>query len=423
MIRRFGLLGENLSHSFSPIIHAELGDYQYRLYEKKPDELEVFLRQGDFEGLNITIPYKKSVIPFCKDLCKNARTIGSVNTITKLSDGSLYGSNTDYYGFAYILKKTGINPAAGKTIILGSGGSSLAVQAVLHDMGAKEIAVVSRSGQEHKNVHVSYKDINKHDDAILLVNTTPVGMFPETGISPLPDLGIFRQCRAVIDLIYNPARTELLLQAEEQGILAFNGLAMLVAQAKNAAEIFTGTFIHDDIIESILNKIKQQTRNIVLIGMPGCGKSSIGKALADKMGRTFADTDEWIIKTAAKPIPAIITEDGEESFRKLEKHALTALCKQSSLVIATGGGVITQPGNRRIIRQNGIMVFLDRDIDQLSVSGRPLSQRNGVEALARERLPLYSEWSDYMVRVCGKNRTEQIEQTVLNIYKQFGESI
>jgi len=419
---RFGLLGETLSHSFSPMIHAELGDYQYRLYEKKPDELEAFLQQGDFDGLNVTIPYKKSVIPFCRSLSESARTTGSVNTLTRQPDGSLVGNNTDCYGFAYILQKTGINPAAGKTIILGSGGSSLSVQAVLQDLGAKEIVVVSRSCSEHKNGHVSYKDINKHDDAILLVNTTPVGMYPETGISPLSDLGIFRQCRAVIDLIYNPARTELLLQAEERGIPAFNGLAMLVAQAKKASEIFTGTLIPDNVIESIVNKIKQQTYNIVLIGMPGCGKSSIGKALAEKMGRTFADTDEWIAKAAGKNIPDIITEDGEDRFRILETQALASLCKQSGIVIATGGGVVTQPGNRRIIRQNGIMVFLDRDIDQLAVSGRPLSQRHGVEALARERLPLYSKWSDFTVRVHGKTKTEQIEQAVLDIYEQCGES-
>ena len=404
-MQRFGLLGENLSHSFSPLIHAELGNYEYRLYEKKPEELDAFLRQGDFDGLNVTIPYKKSVIPFCGDLSETALATGSVNTITRMPNGSLYGDNTDCYGFSRLLQKTGVNPAGGKTVVLGSGGSSLAVQAVLRDRGAKEIVVVSRHGK------VTYENIGNHSDAILLVNTTPVGMYPDNGVSPLPDPGIFRQCRAVIDLIYNPARTELLLKAEERGILAVNGLAMLVAQAKKAAELFTGKPIPDNVIETIASKIARLTLNIVLIGMPGCGKTSIGTALAKKMGRVFADTDAWAAETAGKPIPAIIAEDGEDKFRRLETDALKALCKQSGLVIATGGGVVTRPGNRHIIRQNGITVFLDRDITQLSVSGRPLSERDGTAALAAERLPLYSQWSDYTAVVHG------VEQTASDIRK------
>ena len=416
---RFGLLGERLSHSFSPLIHAELGDYEYPLYEKKPEELGVFLRQGDFDGLNITIPYKKTVIPFCADLSETARAAGSVNTATRMSDGSLYGDNTDCYGFAYLLKKTGVNPASGKTLVLGSGGSSLAVQAVLRDMNAKEIVVVSRNGP------VTYSRIESHSDAILLVNTTPVGMYPDNGISPISDLSVFRQCRTVIDLIYNPARTELLLQAEERGIPAVNGLVMLVAQAKRAAELFTGISISDEKIEAICAKIALKTLNIVLIGMPGCGKTSIGEALAKMTGRLFADTDAWAAQVAAKPIPAIIKEDGEENFRKLETNALLELCKQSGLVIATGGGVVTRPGNRRIIRQNGIIVFLDRDITQLSVSGRPLSQRDGIAALASKRLPLYSQWSDYTALVRGNDAGSNdtglglIEETAAGIYEQI----
>ena len=396
---RFGLLGEQLSHSFSPLIHAELGNYEYRLYEKKPGELDAFLRHGDFDALNVTIPYKKSVIPFCSGLSETARTVGSVNTITRMPDGSLYGDNTDCYGFAWLLKKTGINAAAGKTVIFGSGGSSLSVQAVLRDMGAKDIVVVSRNGE------VSYKNIEDHGDAILLVNTTPVGMYPDNGISPVSDIGVFRQCRAVIDLIYNPAKTELLLQAEESGILALGGLAMLVAQAKKAAEIFTKTSIPDETIETITEKIARLTMNIVLIGMPGCGKTSIGRALANRMGRGFADTDVWITETSGKTIPAIIAEDGENRFRGLETDALKALCKQSGLVIATGGGVVTQSRNRRIIKQNSIVIFLDRDISSLPVSGRPISERDGIAAIAAERLPLYRQWSEYTVAVRGIDQT------------------
>ena len=415
-MRRRGLLGERLSHSFSPLVHAELGDYEYRLYEKKPEELETFLsalRRGTFngfdgfDGLNVTIPYKKAVMPFCDGLSETARSIGSVNTLTRLADGSLYGDNTDCFGFAYLLKKTGADPAAGKTIILGSGGSSLMAREVLRDMGAKEAVVISRHGDDN------YENISKHRDAAIIVNTTPVGMYPDNGASPLADLGIFQECQAVIDLIYNPARTELLAQAEERGISCAGGLAMLVAQAKRSAELFTRTPIPDEQIETIVSKIARLTRNIVLIGMPGCGKTSIGAALAEKMGREFADTDEWVVQTAGKSIPAIFSEDGEDVFRRLENEALQTLCKRSGLVVATGGGIVKRPENRRVIRQNGVIVFLDRDAAQLPTSGRPLSEREGVEALAAARLPLYTQWSEYRIPVRG------IEKTAADICAQL----
>jgi shikimate dehydrogenase len=380
---KYGLLGERLSHSYSPMIHAELGDYEYLLYEKKPDEVEDFLQHGDFDGLNVTIPYKQTVIPFCAELSDTARKIGSVNTITRLADGSLFGDNTDAFGFSYLLKD--ITP--GKTLVLGSGGSSLMVQAVVHDA-----VVISRHGENN------YQNISKHHDAEIIVNTTPVGMYPHTG-ETLVDIGLFPNCRVVIDLIYNPARTELLLQAEERGIQTVNGLAMLVAQAKRAAEIFSGENITNEKIEVITAKIYRLTRNIVLIGMPGCGKTSIGKALAEKTGRRFYDTDALVEQTVGRTIPDILQKDGEDAFRKLETAALESVCKESGLVIATGGGIVTQPHNRRLIRQKGVTLFLDRDITELPVSGRPLSQQKGVEALAAERLPLYREWADYIFAV------------------------
>ena len=402
-MRRFGLLGERLSHSFSPMIHAELGDYEYCLYEKKADEVEAFLACGDFDGLNVTIPYKTTVIPLCGSLSAAARETGSVNTITRLSDGSLYGDTTDSYGFAYLLKKTGVDPAYGKSIVLGSGGSSLACQSALREMGAKDLVVISRRGADN------YENIDKHRDATIIINTTPVGMYPNNGISPITDLSIFYKCRAVIDLIYNPAKTELLLQAENRGVIAANGLAMLVAQAKRSAEKFTRSSIRDEKIEIIVSKIAQMTKNIILIGMPGSGKSCIGAAVAKKTGRRFVDTDEEVVKAAGKPIPAIFAEDGEEDFRKIETDALKAHCKHSGLVIATGGGIVTKQENRNIIRQNGIVIFLDRDITELQITGRPLSEKEGVTALAAIRLPLYSKWSDYTVPVRG------IEQTAANI--------
>ena len=414
MTGRYGLLGERLSHSFSPFIHRELGGYEYNLYEISPDELSDFLRYDGFDGLNVTIPYKKAVIPYCESLSETARVTGSVNTVTRLPDGSLYGDNTDVFGFGYLLEKAGVNPEDGKAIVLGGGGSSLTVQAVLRDRRAKEVAVISRHGDNN------YENIAKHRDAAVIINTTPVGMYPNNGFSPIADLGIFKNCRAVIDLIYNPARTELLLQAEEIGISAMNnrainGLIMLVAQAKKSAEAFMDTSIPDGRIEEIADKITRMTQNIILIGMPGSGKTSIGSILAKKLGREFADTDELIIGSAKKSIPDIFADDGEEKFRTWETGILEAVCKRSGLVIATGGGAVTRPENLRLLRQNGIIIFLDRDISKLPVSDRPLSQRNGIHALAESRMPLYKQWSDYIITVRG------VERTAAEIYdKLFG---
>ena len=398
---RCGLLGRRLSHSYSPLIHSELGDYEYLLHEVEPEGLGAFLREGRFDGLNVTIPYKKDVAAYCAGLSDAARAAGSVNTLTRLPDGTLFGDNTDCFGFARLLERVGADPAGAKAVVLGSGGASLAVQAVLRGMGAKEIVVVSRGGPH------SYADIHKHGDAALLVNATPVGMYPGNGASPIADLGAFRQCRAVIDLVYNPARTELLSQAEERGMPCENGMAMLVAQAKRSAEAFTGKAIPDERIDEIIGKIYLQTLNIVLIGMPGCGKTSVGKALARMAGRGFADTDEWVARRAGKTPAAIIAEDGEDAFRALEHEAMAALCKLSGMVIATGGGVVARPENRRVARQNGTVVFLDRDVAQLPVAGRPISMRDGIGALAAARLPLYKEWCDHAVPSRGVERTAQ----------------
>jgi Shikimate 5-dehydrogenase len=410
--RRFGLLGEKLSHSFSPQIHAELGDYEYRLYEKKPEEIEDFLRNGDFDGINVTIPYKKTVIPFCAQLSDTARLTGSVNTLVRGKDGSLSGHNTDFFGVSYLMSKAKMNPAEGKTLVLGSGGSSVTVQAVLKSQKSPEVIIISRTGENN------YQNLEKHRDAKWIINTTPVGMYPNNGVSPIPNLNIFNECQGIIDLIYNPARTELIQQVQDAGIPAFNGLAMLVAQAKKAAEYFTDTVIADDEIERINSKIARQSLNIVLIGMPGCGKTSVGTALAKKMKREFIDTDKLITQAAGKPIPEIFADNsgstsGEEKFRALETDILKNVCKQSGKVIATGGGVVTREENRHIIRQNGIVVYRERDISLLPVKGRPVSQRDGIEALAAVRLPLYRKWSDHTAQDHG------IEQTAADIKEMF----
>jgi len=410
-MRRCGLLGERLSYSYSPQIHAMLGDYEYRLYEKQPNQLEDFLKNGDFHGLNVTIPYKKAVMEFCGEVSETARAIGSVNTLTRRPDGLLYGDNTDFFGFSYLLEKSGVDITSGKTIILGSGGSSLTAQAVLKKMGAREIVIVSRSGTNN------YENINNHSDAEIIINATPVGTYPNNGISPIADPGIFKKCRAVIDLIYNPAKTELLLQAEERKITAVNGLAMLAAQAKKSAEIFTGESIADEVTEEIIKKITLFTQNIVLIGMPGCGKTSIGSALAKRINRKFADTDMAVVEAAGKTVGDIFAQDGECAFRNLETKALEQICKQSGMVVATGGGVVTRPENLRLIRQNGIIVYLDRDISRLPVSDRPLSMQKGIDALAEARLPLYRQWAEHTAEVCG------VLQTAENIYEMIFGSV
>jgi len=404
------------------MIHAELGDYEYKLYEKNPDQLEEFLRKGEFDGLNITIPYKKTVLEYCNSLSFDAKTAGSVNTIIKNEDGTLHGDTTDAYGFTYLLAKLRSGGQESrlslltspvqianndKILILGNGGSSQCVQIVLKDLGVKQIVIVSRDREDN------YDNISRHSDAAMIINTTPVGMYPNNGISPIKDMTPFKQCRVVIDLIYNPPHTRLLFEAEKCGIPSISGLPMLVAQAKRSAELFLQSVIPNHKIGEIISKIERETRNVILIGMPGSGKTEIGKALAKKLNREFADTDAWVEKTAGKPIVNIFNEDSEEAFRKLENQALEELCKQNGLVIATGGGVIKREENRNILRQNGSIIFLNRNINELEVSGRPLSESEGVEKLAEERLPIYSAWADFTIKVRG------VEDTAESIFQYW----
>lgn len=405
---KYGLLGQKLSHSFSPLIHSQLADYEYSLYEKEPDALEGFLTKGDFDGLNVTIPYKKAVMPFCSYLSESARRIGCVNTIVRKNDRTLAGYNTDYYGFAFMLGQMGLNPAGQKALILGSGGSSLTVRAVLEDRGAREIVVVSRSGQNN------YSNLFLHSDASIIINTTPLGMYPQNGKAPV-GLEAFPACRAVLDLIYNPSETALLLDAAGRSIPRVNGLPMLVAQAKKAAEIFLSSPISDDLIAPIVQKIARDTKNVALIGMPGCGKSCTGRELAGITGRKFYDLDRMIENSAGKSIPDIFEQEGEEFFRRLETDILKEVSAESGSVIATGGGVVVRPENLPALRQNSTIVFLERDISELSCNNRPLSLKTGVKALAEKRLPLYRAWSDYTVRARGARPTAEAIKELLEI--------
>ena len=383
-----GLLGRKLGHSYSPQIHDSLGEYSYDLFEKEPGELADFLKQGDWDGINVTVPYKKDVIPYLDELTPVAARLGAVNTIVR-RNGKLIGHNTDYFGFLTMVQNSGITVAGKKVLVLGSGGASNTAVAVLEELGAN-VVVISRQGTNH------YGNLHMHKDAALLVNTTPVGMFPQTGISPV-SLDTFPVLEGVLDVIYNPARTKLLLDVEKRGLVTMNGLLMLVAQAKEAAEWFTGSAIDDRVIEAIYRKLRHQMENIVLIGMPGCGKSSIGKLLSEKTGGRFVDADAEVLRAAGKSIPEIFSQDGEEAFRNLETEVLSELGKQSGFIIATGGGCVTKERNYPLLHQNGTIIWLKRDIASLPTDGRPLSQTIRLEEMYQIRKPLYEAFADHVI--------------------------
>lgn len=404
-----GLLGRKLGHSYSPQIHNLLGDYSYVLFEKEPEELGNFLKNGEFSGLNVTIPYKKEVISYLSELSPTAQKMGCVNTVLRRSDGTLYGHNTDYFGFTSLVRHAGLSVAGKKVLVLGSGGASNTAVAALKDLGASPV-VISRSGENN------YQNLHLHRDAAAIVNATPVGMYPNTGVSPI-DLELFPHLEGVLDVIYNPARTQLLLDAEKLGIPRENGLWMLVAQAKEAAEFFTGRKISNEVIEKIYRRLSHQMKNIVLIGMPGCGKSTIGTLLAEKLGRTLADADEKIISLAGKSIPDIFAQDGEPTFRDWETKALTELGKQSGLVIATGGGCVTQKRNYPLLHQNGYLVWLERDCSVLPTDGRPLSQANDLGKMYAARKPLYEAFAD--IRVENTGTPEETVRKILDALEEL----
>lgn len=402
-----GLLGGKLGHSFSPQIHGALADYRYTLWEKSPEELDDFLKNGDFTGLNVTIPYKKDVMPYCAELSEQAKKVGAVNTIVRRRDGTLLGHNTDYFGFAYLLKQSGIAVAGKKCLVLGTGGASVTVQAVLREQGAK-VVVLSRSGPEN------YDHLERHADAALIVNATPVGMYPNTGVSPIK-LIFFPNLEGVLDLIYNPARTQFLLDAEKLGVPGWNGLSMLVAQAKESAEWFTEKTIPDERIEEIYTRLRRETENLVIIGMPGSGKTTVGRLLAQATGKIFVDVDEEIIRTAGMSISEIFAASGEAGFREIETSVLCKLGKGSGQVIATGGGCVTRPENYPLLHQNGRILRLRRDIGKLPKDGRPLSLINDLSEMAAEREPLYAAFAD--LTFDNNDALEHTLETILEAIK------
>ena len=403
---RCGLLGGRLGHSYSPAIHHELGDYEYRLYEKAPEELPAFLTGDSFDGLNVTIPYKKTVMPYCTELSETARRVGCVNTIVRRADGTLYGDNTDVFGFARMLASTGVSTEGKKALVFGSGGASGTACDVLRRAGA-QVVRISRSGEDN------YENISRHYDAEFIINTTPVGMYPDNDRAVI-DVTEFKNCKGLVDLIYNPVKTKLVMDAENAGIPAEGGLKMLVAQAAGACELFLGSKISDELIEAEYMRVLRKVENIILIGMPGCGKSSIGERLAEITGKSFADSDIRIIEQTGRSAEDIICSEGEEYFRKVETGIAKAEGAHTGRVIATGGGVVTRNENLDLLRQNGRIVYIKRSLEKLSSDGRPISAANKIEDLFSKRKAAYESWSDFEVDNTG------IEETADKIAQLLG---
>ena len=382
----YGLLGEKLGHSFSPQIHRDLAGYDYQLLPTPPEAVEDLFARRAFQGLNVTIPYKRTVMPLCDEIDPRAAAIGAVNTVVN-RNGRLTGYNTDIDGFLYMARRAGVDMTGKKVVILGSGGTSRTARAAAGELGAREIITVSRHGEDN------YQNLSRHADAQVLVNTTPVGMYPNWGQSPV-SLESFPALEGVLDVVYNPLRTALLLQAEERGLPRSCGLPMLVAQAKRAAELFTGQNIDDSRAEAVLHGLRGQLTNIVLIGMPGCGKTTVGRALAGKLGRTFVDLDEEIVRRAGTSIPEIFAREGEAGFRERESALVREFGERTGLVVSTGGGVVTRRENYIPLKQNGLLLHLRRDPAVLPTDGRPLSQATAPEELWRRRAPLYAAFAD-----------------------------
>lgn len=383
----YGLIGAKLGHSYSKIIHEQLAGYQYELIPLPTEaEARAFMEKRTFAAINVTIPYKQLVIPYCDVVDPKAKEIGAVNTIVN-RDGKLYGYNTDYTGFSYLARVHGVDFADKTVLILGTGGTHSTVEAVCRDGGAKEILSASRTG---KYGALTYNEAMRRRDVQIIVNTTPCGMYPNVGQCML-DPTAFPELEAVLDVVYNPFRTELLLRAEDHGVKTAGGFEMLVAQAVYAAQYFTGRFYAtDSVIPTASRRLQHQLANISLIGMPGCGKSTIGAALAKRLNKTFVDLDEEIERRTGNNIPDIFAHEGEEAFRRYEAETLADIGKRTGQVIACGGGIIKTPANVHAMRQNGCVLWVQRPLGKLATGGRPLSQGGAaLKQLQAERTPLY----------------------------------
>ena len=399
---KYGLIGERLSHSFSKTIHEQLG-YDYELCEIAGSELEGFMLKRDFVGINVTIPYKEAVLPYLDEIDEMAREIDAVNTVVN-REGKLYGYNTDYYGMSALFAHAEIDASGKKAVILGTGGTSKTAYAVLKSLGAKEIIKVSRSGRDGAITYEELKE--KHSDVEIIVNTTPVGMYPELFGSPV-DLSDFNELGGVIDAVYNPINSTLVQAARERGISSEGGLYMLVAQALKASELFTDTKYPSYMLDVIYEGIKAEKENVVLIGMPASGKSTVGRLLSEKLSCDFVDTDELILDQIKMPIKDFFTLYGEERFRDVESEVIRSIAGRGGIVIATGGGAILRKENISALKYNGKLYFIDRPLDKLiPTESRPLSSdRASIEQRFNERYSIYCDCCDLRIDASGDAMT------------------
>ncbi len=406
----YGLLGEHLRHSFSPFLHHALGDTAYELYELPKEELEAFVKQENIGGLNVTIPYKETVLPFADELSPSVQAIGAANTLYR-RDGKLIAENTDVLGFLYLLDAAGISVEGKKVLVFGNGGASKAVVEALRQKKAAEILIVSRRGGDLPLI--SYEELPNHYNADVVVNTTPVGMYPDN-LSSIIDLKLFPKLSGVVDIVYNPLMTGILLQAEELGIPHSNGLRMLVAQAVRAHEFFFDTKVEDSVIEDLNAQLSRNAENIVLVGMPGSGKSSVAEYLAERTGRTILELDGDIAKKAGKSIPEIFAEDGEERFREIETECIREAGAQTGVILSLGGGAVTKERNYLPLHQNGRIYCLKRDLNLLSMDGRPLSKDlETLAAMEKQRAPMYERFADVTI-INDKTLEEAADQILSN---------
>ncbi len=394
---KFGVLGKSLPHTYSPQIHKAFADYEYTVLERTEEQVhELFNGAEDLDGFNVTIPYKKLAASLCTELSDEVRELGAANTIVKLPGGGYKGYNTDVFGFTYMLQSAGIEVAGKNCLILGTGGASVAVEYALKKMSAAKIDFCSRTGR------INYENVYQLEaDTQIVVNATPVGMFPDIDDSPV-DLTRFAKLYAAADIVYNPSRTRFLQQAQELGVKNAGGLSMLVAQAWQASEIFKGALREPqgpqhDAITAVIKKLLDQMLNITLIGMPGSGKTTLGKKLAKKLGRTFIDLDDEFQKEYNITPAEVITQKGEDEFRRMESTLAKKILPQSGLVIATGGGIVTRKENWFYLRANSKVIYLERPLEFLlkqDTSNRPLSQNNKIKELYKKRTPLYERVCD-----------------------------
>ncbi len=397
---KYGLIGGRLGHSFSKIIHEKIADYEYELQEIAPEELDGFMRGGDFLGINVTIPYKEAVIPYLDEIDEVARQIGAVNTVVNRG-GKLYGYNTDFYGMSSLFSHAEIDPQGKKVAILGTGGTSKTAMAVVQSLGAREVVKVSRGGRDGT---VTYEELTKkHLDTEIIVNTTPSGMFPNIYEAPV-DILSFEELSGVIDAVYNPINTTLVQSARRRGIKAEGGLYMLVAQAIRASELFTDIKCPSYMLDVIYESVRAEKENVVLVGMPSSGKSTVGRLLAKKLCCDFVDTDELILDAIKMPIKDFFNAYGEEKFRDIESEVIRDLAGRGGLVIATGGGAVLREENISALKYNGKIIFIDRPLDCLvATNSRPLSaDRAALERLYYHRYPIYQSICDAIVPSVGE---------------------